>query len=88
MVHMRSALPDLAAQACGLSVTVPRVAWSGRGDPTDPFGIGNQHVRRRETPRYVAGPADADVSPTVEQQFRLAAVHGRAKQRQRGARLG
>src|SRR5271156_484314 len=82
------AVTKISTRACGPSVAVARVAGSGHGDATDPLGIGNQHIGRCETPRHVAGPAGADFSGTVEQQFRLAAIRGRAKQRQRGAHFG
>jgi len=70
------------------SVGVSGMAERGRGDPGDPLGIGDQHIGRRETSRNIAGPAGADYSGTVEQQFRLAAILRRAEQRQRGARFG
>src|SRR5260370_21051439 len=79
------AFTKIAARACGPSVAVTRVAGGRHGDATGPLGIANQDISRRETPRHVAGPAGADFSATVEQQFRLAAILGRAKQRQRGA---
>jgi hypothetical protein len=82
------AFTKIVNPASGSSVAVIRVTGSRHGGPIDLLGGGDRHVGRRETPRRVVGPAGADVSGTVEQQFGLAAILDRAKQRQRGANFG